>query len=317
MAPTPPARRQNEKKRKVEVFSSKKQRLRNLLADLEKFVGDRKAVRDEMQTQELPQSLCNCVRGTSEQIGSVVKLKATMQPCSNRCILPTLAGSVIGLDSRGARVVALHQQERVVSKKNQEVLYIHKFECQMVTPAPRANSSEQADVLSRDGSNDNPFDVPLWIYYVRRVQYLQQKDSSSDTPLDLSLPSRPSHVKRLCSECKKPAIFGRMQACSAAKRDEADRLLFFCRRRLCGKLFRSFAKGKMQERTESTKTTIRSSAPTNAGSRQPEQQIVQRFCREEIPVRESGDWLDRLRNRIEASREITSVITEVGNLSGS
>ena len=65
MAATPPARRQNEKKRKVEVFSSKKQRLRNLLADLEKSVGDRKAVRDEMQTQELPQSLCNCVRGTS------------------------------------------------------------------------------------------------------------------------------------------------------------------------------------------------------------------------------------------------------------
>jgi hypothetical protein len=306
----------------VFFFSSKKQRLRNLLADLEKLVCE-KAVRDDLQTQEVPQSLCTCVRVTPEQDGSVMKLKATVHPCTKRC-----EGSVIGLDSGGA-IVALKQEKRVVSKKNQGVLYIHKFECQfqcgfrgsfrkvvvhegccrlkdvaseMVPPAPRANSS-QADVLLRDGSNDNPLNVPLWIYYVRRVQYLQQKDSSSDTPLELSLPSRPSHVKHLCSECKKPFIFGRMQACSAAKRDEADRLL--CR--LCGKRCRLFAKAMMQEHTESTEsaeTTIRSSARMNAGSRQPQQQIVDRYCKEEIPVRESGDWLDRLRKRIEASHEI-------------
>jgi len=244
------------------VFSSKKHRLRNLLADLEKSVGDRKAVRDEVHAQELPQTLCNCVRVSSEQVGSVVKLKATMQACSNRCILPTLEGSVIGLDSRGARIIALQQQKRVVSKKNQEVLYIHKFECQfkcgfrgslrkvvahegrcqskdadseMVPAAPLA--TEQTDVMSLDGSNSNPFDVPLWIYYVRRVQYLQQTASSADTPADPSMPSRPSHMRHRCSVCKEPFIFGRMQACSAAaelqctpatspQSDEADRLLF-------------------------------------------------------------------------------------------
>jgi hypothetical protein len=80
---------------------------------------------------------------------------------------------------------------------------------------------------------------------------------------------------------------------------------------------RKLAAAILPERTESTETTILSSAPTNAGSRQPQQQIVEHYCNEEIPLRESGAWLHRLRNRIEASREITSVITEVGNLSGS
>jgi len=350
------------------LFSSRLQRLADLRTALDSLTSKRKILPEEGAHKELPQSLCNCVRVTSEQGVSAVKLKATMQPCSKFCILPTLEGSVIGLDSRGARIIALQQQKRVVSKEKQEVLFIQVFECQfkcgfrgslrkvvahegrcqskdadseMVPAAPLA--TEQTDVMSLDGSNSNPFDVPLWIYYVRRVQYLQQTASSADTPADPSMPSRPSHMRHRCSVCKEPFIFGRMQACSAAaelqctpatspQSDEADRLLFSnhrshsepcetcgriltfglggvwlprttCRHRLCGK--RCKAAVLAQAPWSTGGWLLKQNAPTRQRSLEPQKKTVKGYCQQEKAVVKDGAWLDRLSKRIKESREIT------------
>jgi hypothetical protein len=138
-----------------------------------------------------------------------------VRACVNACVRACMRACVCLCVYLGAGdKVATHEAHCELMHVDSE--HEHSTAQEMDSAACR-KAGPQMDTLPLQGSELNAinrgFVAPLWTYFVRRIRWGRTV-----------LPSRPSHMKRQCSECQKRFTFRCMQACSGIT-DGAGQLL--------------------------------------------------------------------------------------------